>query len=294
MEKWAQSEQYQKVAQANREYYAKTAKMYDKSETCVTNLQLQRRLEADLDQILTFLDKAPQLLHALDACGGTGNVALKLLKRGLNVTISDISETQLAIFKEKCLLENFMPYVLHGEIAQLLAVDTNEYDLIVFSSALHHLENIEGVLQLAFNRLRPGGLLYTVFDPTVTKNFHKITKLALFLDYLLFKIIDQTVDLPLAVARRLRRMGEQLKWTSSYNKQGLQLNEETLGVLAEYHVEQGIDDIVLVERLKQLGFTVVWHIRYPGGRYFLTRKLVALFNDATQFKLLLKKNGHGS
>ncbi len=289
MEAWTQSEQYQKVAEANREYYAKTAQLYDASETCVTNAQIQQQLENDLDQIVALLNYPSQQLHALDACGGTGNVALKLLRRGLNVTISDISETQLAIFQQKCAAENFNVETLKGEIATLLIGDANHYDLIVFSSALHHLENISGVLSLAFERLKPGGLLFTVFDPTITSNHHKVTKLVLSCDYLLFKVLDQTSDLPFAVARRLRRTMEKIFHPTSQGKQALQLNEETLGVLAEYHVDRGIDDFALVEQLKQIGFEVVWHLRFPGGRYRLTRWIVGLFKDATQFKLLLRK-----
>ncbi len=289
MEAWTQSEQYQKVAEANREYYAKSAQLYDASETCVTNLEIQKQLENDLEQIIAMLKLAPETLHALDACGGTGNVALKLLRRGLNVTISDISETQLAIFQQKCIAENFTTQTLNGEIATLLTNDSTCYDLIVFSSALHHLENISGVLRLAFERLKPGGLLFTVFDPTITSNHHKVTKLVLSGDYLLFKVLDQTSDLPFAIVRRLRRTLESLFHPTSTSKHALTLNEETLGVLAEYHVDRGIDDFALVEQLKQTGFEVVWHLRYPGGRYRLTRWIVGLFKDATQFKLLLRK-----
>ena len=290
MEAWTQSEQYRKVAEANREYYAKTAQLYDTSETCVTNPELQQQLEKDIDQIVALLGEEPNLLYALDACGGTGNVALKLLRRGLNVTISDISETQLNIFQQKCATENFSARILMGEIAELLTNDTNQYDLIVFSSALHHLENISGVLQVAYDRLKPGGLLFTVFDPTITQNHHQITKLVLSLDYVLFKVLGQTSDLPAALARRLRRMSEQMFQRTSNDKKRLGLSEETLGVLAEYHVDQGIDDFGLVEQLKQMGFEVVWHVRHSGGRYPLTRWIVGAFKDATQFKLLLKKS----
>lgn len=289
MDTWTPSEQYRKVAEANREYYARTAQMYDTSETCVTNRHLQRQLEDDLDQIIKLTGQSPQTIRALDACGGTGNIALKLLRRGLNVTISDISSTQLALFKQKCLTENFSAQVHCGEIGELLSQNQAQYDLIIFSSALHHLENITDVLGLAFDSLRPGGLLFTVFDPTATQNHKRTTKTILWADYVLFKLLDQTSDLPSAIGRYLHRKVSGQNYQTPQGKQAIQLSDDTLGVLAEYHVGQGINDLALVEELKRMGYQIVWHMRYPGGRYAVTRWAVGLLRDATQFKLLLKK-----
>ncbi len=289
MKSWTPSEQYRKVAEANREYYARTAQMYDTSETCVTDRYSQHQLEKDLDEVIALTGRPKETIHGLDACGGTGNIALKLLRRGLAVTISDISSTQLDIFRKKCEENAFSAQILTGEIGELLAENKIAYDVIIFSSALHHLENINDVLQLAFNSLRPGGLLFTIFDPTATRNYKKITKAILWCDYLLFKTLEQTRDLPFAVVRHLRRRLSGLIRHTSYDKQALQLTEDNFGLLAEYHVEHGIDDFALVKDLQLMGYQVVWHIRYPDGRYRLTRLLIARLKDATQFKLLLKK-----
>lgn len=152
MKTWTPSEQYHKVAEANREYYAITAQMYDTSETCVTNRYVQEQLEVDLDRIVALIGRPIQEIHVLDACGGTGNVALKLLRRGLRVSISDISAEQLEIFRKKCERENFSPQIIRGEIGELLRQDQVHYTLIIFSSALHHLENISEFLFLSFVR----------------------------------------------------------------------------------------------------------------------------------------------
>jgi 2-polyprenyl-3-methyl-5-hydroxy-6-metoxy-1,4-benzoquinol methylase len=263
--------------------------MYDASETCVTNKYVQDQLAVDLDKIVALIGRPAAEIHALDACGGTGNIALKLLRCGLRVSISDISADQLDIFKKKCEEESFSAQIKQGEIGELLAQDQVSYDLIVFSSALHHLENINEVLRLTFGRLQPGGFLFTVFDPTATENHKKITRAALRTEYVLFKIMGQTRDLPYALTRHLRRRIAAFNRQAPLEKRTLELSEDTFGVLAEYHVESGIDDIALVEQLSQMGYQVVWHIRYPEGRYRLTRWLIGLFKDATQFKLLLRK-----
>jgi hypothetical protein len=67
------------------------------------------------------------------------------------------------------------------------------------------------------------------------------------------------------------------------------LDDENLGVLAEYHVEKGIDDLRLVHSLKQIGFEQVWRDRLRGGRYFPTRALTSFLGDHTSFKLLMQK-----
>lgn len=282
MSDWKPSSQYQQIAEANRQYYAKAAQMYEATETCVTDSEAQQALERDLEMIIDFLGKPISALHALDACGGSGNIAIKLLKRGLNVTISDISAELLDMFRSKCELQGFTPKIVNAEIGEFLTKPSDNYDLIVFSSALHHLQNVEQVLTLAFARLGPGGLLFTVFDPTARRSIKMLSRIILWLDYVTFKVLQQTSDLLPSLVRRIRR-------TFSSNTQQQHISDANLGVLAEYHAWHGIDDIALVERLTQMGLEVIWHARYPGGRYAVTRAIISGLKDATSFKLLLRK-----
>src|SRR5439155_5027759 len=90
-----------RVAEANRQYYAQSASLYEASETCVTDRRFQSRLEADLDQIIAISGQHPKVTQALDACGGSGNVSLKLLYRGVDVTLVDISSELLEILRGK-------------------------------------------------------------------------------------------------------------------------------------------------------------------------------------------------
>jgi 2-polyprenyl-3-methyl-5-hydroxy-6-metoxy-1,4-benzoquinol methylase len=285
MSNWNPSAQYRKVAEANRRYYAQNARMYDSTETCIIDPRSQRSLELDIDDVLSMINKHPNEIRALDACGGSGNVSIKLLVRAVQVTTCDISPHLLSIFQAKCQEVGLSPTVVCAEIGGFLSMQKASYDLVVFSSALHHLENIDEVLLLAFSRLNPSGLLFTIFDPTAQRNV--LARLLLRLDYFAFKIHKQPNDFLAAILRRLRRF----VYGRGSSKQDLEIEDSTLGVLAEYHVEQGIDDIDLVERLKGIGFEVVWHERYPGARYALTRWLLRLLNQTTAFKLLLKKAG---
>jgi ubiquinone/menaquinone biosynthesis C-methylase UbiE len=289
MTDWKPSADYQKIAEANREYYALTAAQYESSETCVTDSVVQAALEHDIDEIVAQLGGAAAQLRALDACGGAGNISIKLLKRGMQVTLADISPDLQAIFRRKCAEQGFQARTFLGEIGAFLAQPGDKFDLITFSSALHHLADIDGVLNLAFSRLAPGGLVFTVFDPTRRDNHRVLTRLAMRLEYFGFKAFCQTADVPKAALRRLRRI---LSHSSADNKSAVELNASTAGLLAEYHVEKGIDDRALVTRMKQVGYEVVWHERYAGTRFKLTQRLIERMGDATAFKLLLRKSKH--
>ena len=288
MDRWTPSARYQKIAAANRAFYAAVATQYDDSETCVCDPAAQGMLEEDLEDILRRCRGAPHALSALDACGGSGNVSLKLLRRGVRVTLVDISPELLDIFRRKCAIAGTEAATEVCEIASFLAKHPAQFDLIVFSSALHHLEDIEGVLRLAHGALTPGGLLFTVFDPTSTGQSTPVTRALLRLDYTLFKVLDQTSDLPAALRRRLRR---RLSNAGAHRKTDIDLDENTAGMLAEYHVEEGIDDLALVDALTGMGFEVVRHERYATARHRWIRRLLEATGAVSSFKLLLRKAG---
>ena len=142
------------------------------------------------------------------------------------------------------------------------------------------------MLTLAFERLAPGGMLYSIYDPTPQSQQRTPTRLALRLEYLTFKMFFQTADFPKAIGRRIRRM---LAHTTPDKKLASAINDDTIGMLAEYHVGSGIDDLALVARLKQVGYEIVWHERYAETRFKLTRQIVRWIGDHTTFKLLLRK-----
>lgn len=288
MTRWTPSAQYRTVAAANRAFYAKTAHRYDTTECCVVGARLQQLLEVDLDRIAgNLLSKPPRAVQALDACGGSGNVAHKLSTRGMRVTICDLSPHLLDVFRLKHGSDVARVEIVCAEIGEYLASTKSSFDLIVFSSALHHLEDIHGVLALAVERLNPGGLLFTIFDPTSRRD--SLTRALHWLDYVAFKIHRHPRDIPAAMLRNLRRRVRSRGRRNGSNGSNLTITNDNVGLLAEYHVARGIDDIALVHWLQGMGCEVVWHDRYPDARYGAIRSLLRLLNKATEFKLLLRK-----
>lgn len=286
MTDWKTTPEYQKIADANRQFYAQKADLYDTTESCVNDTRLQGGLESDLDRILQSLGNRSRPIRGLDACGGSGNVSLKLLKRGVEVTLADISPELQAIFRRKCEEAGFTPRIVCSEISAFLAQETQTFDLITFSSALHHLQDIEAVLRLALDRLAPGGLLFSLHDPTLQRQHRLLTRMALRTEYYTFKAFFQTADFPKAIGRRVRRM---LSRATPDKKLSAALTDDTVGMLAEYHIGTGIDDEALVARLQKIGYEVVWHERYAETRFRLTHRIIRWTGDSTTFKLLLRK-----
>ena len=282
---WKPDADYERVAEANRLFYQRVARIYDQTETCVSDPLFQKKLQDTLTELLALIPKPPSEIAALDACGGTGNVALKLAARGIPVTLADISPSQLEIYREKCEGAGLTSKIHCGDVAQFLRESRVRYDLIVFSSALHHLADYRSVLGLAFRALAPGGLILTLYDPTLVARRKRLSQFVLSMDYLLFKVREQWKDVPAGVARRIKRKVR----GAGRKKAEAALTDENIGFMAEYHINTGIDDLELVRNLKESGAEVLWHRRLSGGRHGFTRKLVGWLGDATDFSLLIQK-----
>lgn len=260
------------AAEANRLLYAHIADTYDASEECITDARLRERLASALARARGELpDDRP--LDVLDACGGSGNASLLLFEFGLQPVTVDISREMLALFARKATAKGYRPDCITAKVEDFLARDPRQWDMITFSSALHHLENVEEVVERALDRLRPGGVLVTMFDPTcVTAVGQRLRRL----DYMLHVVLRTPGRLPSLVGARLfagRTRAGSLRDT---------------GVLAERHALTGIDDIALAERLRARGATVLEHGRYFEGRFALTRALFSALRIPSSFHLMVR------
>ena len=57
MNDWISSENYKKIAEANRSFYTQIATVYDKTEGSVVDPYEQTLLESELDRALALLSK---------------------------------------------------------------------------------------------------------------------------------------------------------------------------------------------------------------------------------------------
>src|ERR1700756_5256092 len=154
-----------KIIEANVSFYLQVAEKYDTYEPYLFDPALQQSLEDDLDTVGRHLSRLGRSPSCLECGGGTGNLTLKMCKRGWIVTVVDVSEKMLSLLQEKARAQGYSPTLIHGSIEAHLETTHEPYDLVAFSSVLHHLYSYESVVERSLKSLCPGGVFYSNWDP---------------------------------------------------------------------------------------------------------------------------------
>ena len=137
--------------------YSRWAKFYDtKWNTLIATEELYS---------LAILDG----LHgetALDVGAGTGRFALKLARRGWNVTALDPNADMLSIAERIAVCEGLPIRFIHSSIEDGLPVLPSAFDLVVCALTLCHVPDLRGAIQEFHRAIAPGGhLLITDVHP---------------------------------------------------------------------------------------------------------------------------------
>lgn len=153
------------VKEANLRIHETEAIWYDRLHREIWNRAEQRRIRRDVDRICGLVKKG----RVLDIGCGSGNLALKFLAKGHDVTGIDISPRMIRILEAK--LKNLPPTGQIDLVAQDIDrfLDDNpgaRFDVITLSSVLHHLPDIETFLGAVSSRLNDSGVLYICHEPT--------------------------------------------------------------------------------------------------------------------------------
>ncbi|KXU02629.1 class I SAM-dependent methyltransferase [Streptococcus constellatus] len=132
----------------------------------------QNRFIADLirqeleKQVVDFSDK-----HILDFGGGTGLVSLPLATQSKSVMLVDISDKML----EQAHLKVKKQAINNVHLLQqdLLSTPLNQlFDIILVSRVLHHMSNIEEILNVFRNHLADDGQLFIADFVKTDTNHH--------------------------------------------------------------------------------------------------------------------------
>lgn len=162
----------QEVLAANIRFHCAEAEVYDVRHGELWNHFMQRELRNSIKKTLTIFRKvqgngAETNIIALDCGTGTGNISGKMLSEGCMVDAVDISPEMLAVMDAKFKSRYEGRYrLINCDIDSFLSSkESKRYDLITFSSTLHHLHDYAGTFLKAIKVLRRPGIIMVLHEP---------------------------------------------------------------------------------------------------------------------------------
>lgn len=280
------SDSYRLVAEANRLKYASQSTAYLKNTECVNATDAQRALTEHIEEAIKLRGPQDGPLRALDACGGSGNAALKMQELGCGTTLADISPELIRVYTQECEQRGYECNAKTGEIGSYLLETDDVFDLIFFSSALHHLEDPALVIKLAGDRLAPGGVIATIFDPCpLPRRARMITEP--------LRMLRRASRNPKLILTRFGAVSHRLlgsKSTTKIDVESAELTRDNIGLLAEYHGRSGLNDYALVKQVEATTpLRVVHHNRYIGHVPRLARLWLSILHSPNRFTLIFQK-----
>jgi SAM-dependent methyltransferase len=270
------------VVQANVDFFKGFAYKYDRYESPVFDPFFQKMLIGDLDRITATFEHATAQPNALDCGGGTGNITLKLLERGWSVSVVDVSPEMLAILRQKCQARKLSPSIVNRTLENFFAETSDSYDLVCFGSVLHHLHSYLEVVSVAAGRIRPGGFFYSNFDRAIPQR-PLLAGAVTSVDTLAAKFQYDLGDILPGILRRLKKLA--MKPSPLHRR-----STASLGDIADYHSETGVDDCQILNILNEEGFAILEHMRYGTGRTTPIRALNDLYRFSQSWKILAQRH----
>jgi len=203
--------------------------------------------------------------------------------RGWDVTVADISEHMLGLLKEKALTKGYSPRLVPSPIERFLEATDESFDLVAFSSVLHHLYSYPSVVEHAASHVRLGGLFYSNWDPTIPRN-RFWTRAFDSVDIAAAKFMRDLRDVLPGIWRRTRKL---------FRRHDSQFSRPVVwaGDLAEFHAKSGVDDAQILRLLQVSGFSIVEHQRFPTGRTTVGRFVNERLRLLESFKIIARRNG---
>jgi SAM-dependent methyltransferase len=200
-----------------------------------------RRLYGQL--VVLVFDRAREecdVPHVLDLGAGEGSVTLPFLELGAKVTAVDISAGQLETLGRRCAAFGDQLRIKREDINDTLKDNSEQYDIIVTNSFLHHIPDYLGMIAAATELLKPRGQFFSFQDPLRYDSIGKIATAFNNVAYLSWRLFRG--DVIGGLKRRLRR------------SRGVYL-EDAIEDQTEYHaVRGGVDQDAIGRLLDERGF----------------------------------------
>lgn len=228
--------------------------------------------------IMQLLGKSrSEPIRAVDMCGGTGKAAfvVRAIDSGSEVTLVDVAEPMLKIADQKMRESGISNINIVQSDAFSFFEEEGEFDLIIFSSAIHHFKDPVTLLSSAASRLSSGGFIVTIADPT---------KLIKSKRYRIMEFLNSTTEGKLRVMRNFMKNS----FLPSIKEDSVDFTDDFYKI-AEYQAYTGMDDKLLSHQLLARGIYPLVHIRYPAGSTLMT-KIMPVIGLSWAFSLILQKS----
>jgi|LGOV01.1.fsa_nt_gb ubiquinone/menaquinone biosynthesis C-methylase UbiE len=251
------------IKHENKRIHAIEANFYDKVHPEIWNFYEQKKTDKEINSICDVINKKSKNPLALDVGCGTGNLTLKFLNNDFNVIALDISKEMLNALKKKIKNDKRCKLV-NSDIDTFLDSNNGLFDVIAFSSVLHHLPDFNHTLKKAFHLLKNNGYVYIAHEPSLRNNKRDMIGTVVF-------TIDRLVS-PLWLYHRLTTP------KMDYS-------------LSDYHVKQGIDQMAMKKLFTQHGFSIIRFELYnarKNGIISMIDSYITKQGNRTSFRLIAR------
>ena len=161
---------------------------------------LYAKLLTDVYEYAAQYSPSPQVL---DLGAGEGSVTLPLLELGARVTAIDLSSSQLETLGRRCERFRDRLELRCEDVNETLRARSQQYDVIVANSFLHHIPDYLGLIREATGLLGSSGQFFSFQDPLRYDTLGKPSKAFCDLAYFSWRIFKG--DVWGGLRRRIRR-----------------------------------------------------------------------------------------
>ncbi|MBW6451255.1 MAG: class I SAM-dependent methyltransferase [DPANN group archaeon] len=245
-----------KIKNKNIRVHSIEAKSYDKLHREIFNTYEQKKILNELKIIYTYFKKG----SVLDVGCGTGNLTIQFIQKGYYVDGLDISKDMINELKQK--IKSKKIHLYNQDIDEFLKITNKKYDIISFSSVLHHLPNYQKTLKNCIKKLTSNGILYVIHEP-LNNNETILDNIIEKIDYYLYRF-----------NLYLKQIKTQ-KIDYSY---------------ADIHCKNGIDAKKLIDTLNiNKNFEILLYEEYNARKFMFFSKLQNLIGTKKNFRFLIRK-----
>lgn len=190
-------------------------------------------------QVFDFARQYTEIPRVLDMGAGEGTATSLFLEMGAHVTAVDLSGDQLDMLRARCAHFGDKLDIRCTDVDSFLET-SNDYDIIVANSFLHHIPDYMDLIQNALDRLSPHGQFFSFQDPLRYDSLDLFTLLFSKAAYFSWRIFKGDV---VGGMKRYLRRGRGIYMRDSAHDN------------VEYHVvRNGVDQEAIFSFFKDRGF----------------------------------------